>query len=58
MDKDVHEHRLNINRRHFLGKLGLGVGSAALSAALLPKLFKGIGGSDEEVLAGITHFAP
>lgn len=58
MDNDVHEHRLNINRRHFLGKLGLGVGSAALSAALLPKLFEGIGGSEEEALAGVTHFAP
>lgn len=58
MDNDIHEHRLNINRRHFLGKLGLGVGSAALSAALLPKLFEGIGGSEEQALAGVTHFAP
>lgn len=58
MDKGIHEHRFHINRRHFLGKLGLGVGSAALSAALLPNLFDGLGASEEEALAGVTHFAP
>lgn len=58
MKKEVQEQRLNVNRRHFLGKLGLGLGSAALSAALLPKLFKGIGGTEQEALAGVADFAP
>lgn len=44
-------HRLNINRRNFIGKLGIGVGSAAISALLLPKLLKGSEGSNEAALA-------
>jgi hypothetical protein len=58
MKKEIQEQRLNVNRRHFLGKLGLGLGSAALSAALLPKLFNGIGGTEQEALAGVADFAP
>lgn len=51
------ENRLNINRRHFLGKLSLGVGSAALGSLLIPDLFSS--GSEEERLAiGLPHFAP
>ena len=30
------ESRLNINRRHFLGKIGLGLGSVALGSLLVP----------------------
>ncbi len=56
MQNEFLENRLNINRRHFLGKLGLGVGSAALGSLLIPDLFTG----KEESLAtlGIPHFAP
>jgi hypothetical protein len=53
------ENRLNINRRHFLGKLSLGLGSAALGSLLIPGLFRGgedDGGSLSDV--GIPHFAP
>jgi hypothetical protein len=51
------EHRLNINRRHFLGKLSAGIGSAALGSLLIPELFS----STEETLPGhngLAHFAP
>lgn len=52
------ENRLNINRRHFLGKMTAGIGSVALGSLLVPDLFKG---SDDELDAlplGIPHFAP
>src|SRR5688572_2303000 len=51
------EHQLNVNRRHFLGKLAVGVGSAALGSLLIPELFS----SGQETTAaqtGIAHFAP
>lgn len=52
------ESRLNVNRRHFLGRLSLGLGSAALGSLLVPGLFEG--GAEDELLpmAGIPHFAP
>ncbi|MEX2512855.1 MAG: DUF1501 domain-containing protein [Cyclobacteriaceae bacterium] len=59
MDKEIINHGLNINRRHFLSKLSLGLGSAALGSLLIPDLFKG--GADtslDEQMAGIPHFAP
>lgn len=51
------ENRLNVNRRHFLGKLGLGIGSAALGSLLIPDLFSS---SSEEAgpAIGLPHFAP
>jgi hypothetical protein len=56
MEKEVLEHRLNINRRHFLSRLSLGVGSVALGSLLIPDLFRR---SEEDVIpAGIAHFAP
>jgi hypothetical protein len=51
------ENRLGINRRHFLGKLSVGLGSVALGSLLIPGLFR----NDEDdlaSLAGIPHFAP
>lgn len=56
MKNEFLEHRLNINRRHFLGKLGLGLGSAALGSLLVPSLWQ----SDHEELPalGVAHFAP
>lgn len=51
------ENRLGINRRHFLGKLSVGLGSAALGSLLIPGLFNGK--EDESLaLAGIPDFAP
>ena len=52
------ESRLNVNRRHFLGKLSLGLGSVALGSLLVPGLLKG--GDEEEfnAVTGMPHFAP
>jgi Protein of unknown function (DUF1501) len=57
MQKEILEHGLNINRRRFLSRLSLGIGSVALGSLLIPDLFGG--GSDEEsIMAGLPHFAP
>jgi hypothetical protein len=50
------ENQLNVNRRHFLGKLGLGIGSAALGSLLIPDLFSSSG--EDVAMAGLPHFAP
>jgi hypothetical protein len=50
------ENRLNVNRRHFLSKLSLGIGSAALGSLLIPDLFSS--SSDDIITAGLPHFAP
>jgi hypothetical protein len=56
MDTELIESRLNTNRRHFLGKLSLGIGTAALGSLLIPDLFSG---DDDEVFSsGLPHFAP
>lgn len=52
------ESRLNVNRRHFLGKLSLGLGSAALGSLLVPGLFKVDGEETLTTVAGMPHFAP
>src|SRR6185437_14197755 len=57
MEKEFLEHRLGINRRKFLSKLSLGIGSVALGSLLIPDLFSG-GDSDADVIAGLPHFAP
>jgi hypothetical protein len=51
------ENRLNINRRHFLGKVSLGLGSVALGSLLVPGLFKG---EEEDAIpvTGMPNFAP
>jgi hypothetical protein len=57
MSNEFLKHRLHVNRRHFLGKLSLGLGSAALGSLLMPNLFKG----KQEIDAlpiGLPHFAP
>lgn len=52
------ESRLNVNRRHFLGKLSLGLGSVALGSLLVPGLLRGQ--EEEEIVSvtGMPHFAP
>lgn len=59
MEKEIFDHRLHINRRHFLSKLSLGLGSAALGSLLIPDLFRGndLSGDGMGPL-GIPHFAP
>jgi hypothetical protein len=51
------ENRLAINRRHFLGKLSVGLGSVALGSLLMPGLFRN-NEDDLASLTGIPHFAP
>ncbi len=57
MAKEFIENRLQINRRHFLGKLSLGIGTAALGSLLIPDLFSGSARSDLPGV-GLPHFAP
>lgn len=53
------EHGLNMNRRRFLSRLSLGVGSVALGSLLIPDLFSGNGEAAGDALApGMPHFAP
>jgi len=56
MEKEILEHGLNINRRRFLSRLSLGIGSAALGSLLIPDLF---GTNEEETMVtGLPHFPP
>jgi len=55
MEKEILEHGLNTNRRKFLSKLGIGIGSAALGSLLIPDLF---GSNEEAIMTGLPHFAP
>ena len=56
MFNQLTEHKLNINRRRFLSRLSMGIGSAALGSLLMPDLFRG--GEEEAIMAGLPHFAP
>ncbi|WP_439697706.1 DUF1501 domain-containing protein [Mucilaginibacter sp. AW1-7] len=59
MEKDFLESRLNINRRKFLSRLSLGIGSVALGSLLIPDLFSGSGADAEaDFVSGIPNFAP
>ncbi len=59
MNKEILEHCLTFNRRRFLSKLSLGLGSAALGSLLIPDLFKdGTVGADSGFTPGIPSFAP
>lgn len=59
MEKDFLENRLNINRRRFLSRLSLGIGSVALGSLLIPDLFSGKGDEAEaDFIPGIPNFAP
>lgn len=56
MQKEMLEHGLNMNRRRFLSRMSLGIGSVALGSLLIPDLFKK--GEEEAVLTGLAQFAP
>ncbi|GAB3707777.1 DUF1501 domain-containing protein [Spirosoma flavus] len=58
MEKEILEHGLNFNRRRFLSRLSLGLGSAALGSLLIPDLFGGSSADDETFTPGMPHFAP
>ena len=56
MEKEIIDHYLHINRRRFLSRVSLGLGSVALGSLLIPDLFKG--NMEESVMTGLPHFAP
>src|SRR3954466_3986597 len=58
MENGLLEHGLNINRRKFLSRLSIGLGSAALGSLLIPDLFSKSGGLENDFIPGIPHFAP
>lgn len=58
MEKDFIEHGLNLNRRRFLSRMSLGLGSVALGSLLMPDLFKGKGNLESGLAPGIPDFAP
>jgi hypothetical protein len=57
MEKEQIEHSLGHNRRKFLSKVSLGVGSLALGSLLIPDLFTKKSGEDA-IMAALPHFAP
>ena len=58
MGNDIFEYGLNFNRRRFLAKASLGLGSLALGSLLVPGLFDRSQSSDDDFVPGIPHFAP
>ena len=59
MENERMEGRLNLNRRKFLSRVSLGLGSVALGSLLVPDLFSGKADPDVEgLLANVPHFAP
>jgi hypothetical protein len=57
MENEFLKNRFNITRRHFLGKMSLGLGSVALGSLLIPDLLKS-GNEGTASIAGLPHFAP
>ncbi|GMQ28344.1 DUF1501 domain-containing protein [Algoriphagus confluentis] len=58
MEKEIVEQGLNHNRRKFLSRLSLGIGSVALGSLMIPDLFSGKSGSEEAIMQALPHFAP
>lgn len=56
MHQTLIEYGLHMNRRKFLSRLGIGLGSIALGSLLVPDLFDE--SSDRETMPGLPHFAP
>jgi hypothetical protein len=52
------EHQFHLTRRHFLGKLSIGLGSAALGSLLTRDLWSPRENIEETIIAGLPHFAP
>ncbi len=58
MENEVFKSLLNLNRRTFLSRLSIGVGSLAVGSLLAPDLFKPGKGEEEALPPGVSHFAP
>jgi len=57
MDKEVFEHQININRRHFFKKAAMGMGGVALGSLMIPDLFTGSNKTAIQPTLGLKHFA-
>ena len=57
MKNELLEYGLGFNRRRFLSKMSLGIGSVALGSLLIPDLF-GEKTPEDMILSGLPHFAP
>ncbi len=58
IEKEVEQAKLYQNRRQFLSKLSIGVGSVALGSLLIPDLFTGSTRGREALASQLPHFAP
>jgi hypothetical protein len=58
MSKEFLRYSLNLNRRTFLSRASVGIGSLALGSLLVPDLFSGTNKEDEALPPGVAHFAP
>jgi hypothetical protein len=58
MSNEIIEHGLTVNRRKFLSRLSMGVGSMALGSLLIPDLFSRGAEELEGLPVGLPHFAP
>ncbi len=58
IDKEVEQARLFQNRRQFLARLSVGIGSAALGSLLIPDLFSGSNTGGDRAASMLPHFAP
>ena len=56
MSNEIVEQLMQINRRRFLSRVSLGIGTVALGSLLIPDLFKG--NAEETAMTGLPHFAP
>src|SRR3546814_2520221 len=52
------ESRLKVNRRQFLSRMSVGIGSAALGSVLIPDLFSRAAAAGDDFIPGVPHFAP
>jgi hypothetical protein len=57
MEKELLEHSLGFNRRKFLSRMSIGLGSAALGSLLIPDLFSS-SSPEEAIMQALPHFAP
>src|SRR5690606_24521735 len=58
MENEIQNAKLFQNRRQFLSRLSIGIGSAALGSLLIPDLFSGSKSGQEALEKAIPHFAP
>ncbi|MFN3758082.1 MAG: DUF1501 domain-containing protein [Algoriphagus aquaeductus] len=58
MEKELLEQGLNHNRRKFLSRLSLGIGSVALGSLLIPDLFSGKKEVEDSLMRALPHLAP